>query len=180
MYRLVLHVLGITFNQDERLLKRHKISAVSLILRNVMYNEYLDTTAQKDIIYNYSVSVVSITGQESGKSVSIQNNERLINTAFPPKGIAKVSTANIPPGIQVAWLLAENHSNSAIKIYRMNLASEDTYTEIASVDASSRRYWDTTAVVGETYAYCIATVTDQGLESEKGFMKVIDRVEITE
>lgn len=155
-------------------------SSYVLIASNVMYNEYLDTTAQKDIIYDYSVSVVSITGQESSKAVSIQNNERLINTTFPPKGIAKVSTANIPPGIQVAWLAAENNSISKIKIYRMELDAESEYQPIGEAEPSKARYWDTNVEIGKKYAYTISTLMDSGLESEKGFLSIIEREEIEE
>jgi hypothetical protein len=160
--------------------KQQDSASFELLATNIKPMEYLDTTAISSQIYEYAISVTSISGNESRLSVSGQNNIRLTNPAFKPTGIAKVVGSNIPPGIQIAWLAAENNSISKINIYRMDINTEKEYRIIGEAIPDARRYWDETTEIGKTYAYAISIINENGAESMKDFMTVVERVAIEE
>lgn len=149
---------------------------------SVTQNEYFDTTATNDLQYEYAVSVTSISDHESALSISQKSNPKQEYSIIKkPKGIGNVKGTNIPPGIQISWMLSRDSTVAKVKIFRIIVYTDETeYQLIGEADANLQRYWDREVVLNKTYAYTIATIDKDGNESQKDFLTVVKRIETEE
>ncbi|MGA8029412.1 MAG: hypothetical protein WB992_19900, partial [Bryobacteraceae bacterium] len=123
-------------------------------------NEYLDTTAQYDTHYEYSV-VAAETTAESLPSKSVDITPIDIFAPSVPTGVTALAT---PESIEVSWQRSPESDLKGYYVYRS--VSGGPFVRMGDL-LTLPVYSDHSVEHGKTYRYAVSSIDQKGNESEK-------------
>ena len=126
--------------------------------------QYLDTTAQPDTTYYYTV--VGANGQYT----SLSKDETGVSAAMPSAVPADVTLTGAAAGdgcIKVTWKAAQGAAT--YKVYRMGPG--DTKWKGVATGISGTSYTDTSIKGGARYTYTVRGISPDGQQMSKGYNK---------
>lgn len=125
-------------------------------------NTYTDSTSAFIIgLYEYAVSSIDESGQESGLSLPVEIRlTDITGEITAPAGFRVTHGIN---GVDLIWAMDENNQDK-VRIYRYKASG--SANRIADLPAGTYNYTDTNVQEGKLYFYYLTTVSKDGKESE--------------
>lgn len=148
----------------------------------ISLKNFLDDSPTAKNDYTYYVTAISQSGLESPPGLTQSISWKPKRLLIASQTFTKVLYRNIPPAIEISWILPENTEIEKVAIYRIDVSAEQDsiYTKIATVPADNYKYWDKSTQIGETYIYVLSGISKTGEESPRGFQEIIRRDMISE
>lgn len=138
-----------------------------LILRDNNRNEYMYrfTVDELGKEYDFHVSAVDITGQESVRSETISY---FIEDNVAPGLVSNVQLVETMQGLELSWPVSPEPDLAGYAIYR-SVNSDENFERLNSElhDPINTIYVDSTVEEGDTYFYKIAAVDNSGNEGKR-------------
>lgn len=138
-----------------------------LILRDNNRNEYVYRFTVDEIgkEYDFYVSAVDITGQESTRSETLST---FIEDNVAPGLVENVQVVETDQGLELSWPVSPEPDLAGYIIYR-SVNSDDDFKRVNEVlhDPINTIYVDSTVQEGNTYFYKISAVDNSGNEGNR-------------
>lgn len=130
-------------------------------------NYFIDTKVQPGISYAYAVQTLNITGATSALSDSVS----IVVPAIGPAAPSYVRLLSTEAGVHISWGRVTSADLKSLRLYRQEPGSAAVL--VAELDKDQLDHIDTSVQRGTLYSYYLTSVSDRGIEGERGELSTI-------